>query len=778
MELLYKNIWIVPVCPFVASMSVGLGLFFFPKATKSLRRICAIISIFLLGIAMFISFSIFWQQIRGNSIHQLLWSWVFNKDISLQIGFLIDPPTSTMLVSVTSVGILVMIYSDSYMSHDQGYVRFFAYLSLFTASMLGLVLSPNLVQIYIFWELVGMCSYLLIGFWFSRPSAANACQKAFITNRVGDFGLLLGILGIYWITGSFDIHNLSERFNELVDSNRVNSFLANMCALLLFLGPAAKSAQFPPHVWLPDAMEGPTPISALIHAATMVAAGIFFVARMFHFFEALPFTMNIISWVGGITALLGATIALAQKDLKRGLAYSTMSQPGYMMLALGIGSYRAALFHLITHAYSKALLFLGSGSVIHSMEPIVGYSPEKSQNMSFMGGLRKYMPITGTTFLLGTLSLCGIPPFACFWSKDEILVDSWISSASLGWIAWCTAGLTGFYMFRMYFVTSEGDFRGNSYKDTDKSVSYKSIWGNLQTLYERDKVFSNNSYTSFFDQTGDFYEVPENVFSPPERGRKNKSLNNEKSFNVREESFNVLSDFERSGNPNKILEDAFVSINGEVRNENISYPKESDNSMLFSLISLAIPTLSIGFIGVPFSHEGIDSDLLSDLLAPLNGSFYKDNSENLVDFFIKSIPSVSIALGGVFISFFIYGPVSSRNLQKEIDPKTKGFWGYFFNSLSNWSYYRGYIDNLYDVIFIGGTRILSKSVCFFDQWIIDGIVNGIGISSFFGGEGMRYGEGGRISSYLFGLIIGNILMLIILIIKNDILQSYEYFTMF
>nr|QNH93638.1 NADH-plastoquinone oxidoreductase subunit 5 [Christensenia aesculifolia] len=770
MELLYKNIWIVPVCPFVASMSVGLGLFFFSKATKSLRRICAIVSIISLSIAMFLSFSILWQQIKGNPTYQLLWSWIFNKDISLQIGFLIDPLTSIMLVLVTSVGILVMIYSDSYMSHDQGYVRFFAYLSLFTASMLGLVLSPNLVQIYIFWELVGMCSYLLIGFWFSRPSAANACQKAFITNRVGDFGLLLGILGIYWITGSFDIHNLSERFIELIDSNRVNSFLANMCALLLFLGPVAKSAQFPLHVWLPDAMEGPTPISALIHAATMVAAGIFFVARMFHLFEVLPFTMNIISWVGGITALLGATIALAQKDLKRGLAYSTMSQLGYMMLALGIGSYRAALFHLITHAYSKALLFLGSGSVIHSMEPIVGYSPDKSQNMIFMGGLRKYMPITGTTFLLGTLSLCGVPPLACFWSKDEILVDSWISSAFLGWIAWITAGLTGFYMFRMYFVTFEGDFRGNSDKYTDKTISYKSIWGNLQTLYKRDKFFSNNSYASFSDQTGDFYEIPEDSFSPPKIKRRNKYLNSEKLLNI-------LSYYEKFDNLNEISEDAFVLINREVKNDNILYPKESDNLMLFSLICLAIPTVFIGFIGVSFSHEGIDSDLLSDFLAPLVGSFYKDNSENLVNFLVKSIPSVSIALGGISLSSSIYGPISSREMREEIDPQ-KGFGGYLFNYLSNWSYYRGYIDNLYNVLFIEGTRILSKSICFFDQWIIDGIVNGIGILSFFGGEGMRYGGAGRISSYLFGLIVGNILMLIILIIKNDILQSYEYFTSF
>nr|YP_009973910.1 NADH-plastoquinone oxidoreductase subunit 5 [Danaea sellowiana]QNH93727.1 NADH-plastoquinone oxidoreductase subunit 5 [Danaea sellowiana] len=768
MELLYTNIWIVPICPFIASMLVGLGLFFFPKATKSLRRLCATISIFLLSIAMFISFSISWQQIQSSPIHQLLWSWILNKDISLQIGFLIDPLTSIMLVSVTSVGILVMIYSDSYMSHDQGYVRFFAYLSLFTASMLGLVLSPNLVQIYIFWELVGMCSYLLIGFWFSRPTAANACQKAFVTNRVGDFGLLLGILGIYWITGSFDIYNLSERFNELIDSNKINLFLANTCALLLFLGPVAKSAQFPLHVWLPDAMEGPTPISAPIHAATMVAAGIFFVARMFHFFEALPFTMNVISWIGGITALLGATIALAQKDLKRCLAYSTMSQLGYMMLALGIGSYRAALFHLITHAYSKALLFLGSGSVIHSMEPIVGYSPEKSQNMSFMGGLRKYMPITGITFLSGTLSSCGIPPFACFWSKDEILVDSWISSPSLGWIAWCTAGLTGFYMFRMYFVTFEGSFRGDLYNNTEKSASYKSIWGNFQIPYEQDKFLFNDSYTYISDQTVDFNKVSKNIFSISGKGRKNNSLDS-KIF------LNISSDFDT---PNEILQDSFISTNREMRRKNLLYPKESYNFMLFSLIFLAVPTLFIGFIGVPFSHGGISSDLLSDLLAPLTDSIYKDNSDNLISFFIKSIPSVSIALGGVFTSFFIYGSITSRDLQKEIDPKTKGFLGYLFNVLSNWSYYRGYIDNLYNLIFVEGIRRLSKFICFFDQWIVDGVVNGIGILSFFGGEGMRYGEGGRVSSYLFGLIIGNILMLIILIIKNDILQSYEYFTMF
>jgi NAD(P)H-quinone oxidoreductase subunit 5 len=354
--------------------------------------------------------------------------------------------------------------------------------------MLGLVLSPNLIQVYIFWELVGMCSYLLVGFWFTRPSAAQACQKAFITNRVGDFGLLLGILGLYVTTGSFDIPIIAERLHNLIITNSVNLTLVTIFLILFFMGPIAKSAQFPLHVWLPDAMEGPTPISALIHAATMVAAGIFLVARSIPIFQEIPFIMDLIAWTGASTAFLGATIALAQRDLKRGLAYSTMSQLGYMMLALGIGSYKVGLFHLITHAYSKALLFLGSGSVIHAMEPIVGYNPSKSQDMGYMGGLRKYMPVTGTTFLIGTLSLCGIPPFACFWSKDEILSDAWTKFPILGWLAWLTAGLTAFYMFRMYLLTFEGDFRGNIPVDLSESTISNDV--EKQNLYPHESTFT------------------------------------------------------------------------------------------------------------------------------------------------------------------------------------------------------------------------------------------------------------------------------------------------
>ncbi|CAN0929787.1 NAD(P)H-quinone oxidoreductase subunit 5, chloroplastic [Linum grandiflorum] len=479
MQHTYQYSWIIPALTLPVPALLGLGLLLFPEAIKKRRRISAFTSVFFLSIVLVFSIDPFIQQINNGSIYQYIWSWTINNDFSLEFGYLIDPLTSILSILITTVGILVLIYSDNYMSHDRGYLRFFSYMTFFTNLMLTLVTSSNLIQIYIFWELVGMCSYLLIGFWFARPIASNACQKAFLTNRVGDFGLLLGILGLYWLTGSFEFRDLFEIVTNL--NKEVNPLFVSFCALLLFSGPIAKSAQFPLHVWLPDAMEGPTPISALIHAATMVAAGIFLVARLLPLFVVIPYIMNIIALVGIITGFLGATLALAQKDIKKSLAYSTMSQLGYMMLALGIGSYRAALFHLITHAYSKALLFLGSGSIIHSMETIVGYSPDKSQNMVLMGGLKKHVPVTQRAFLVGTLSLCGIPPLACFWSKDLILNDSWLYSPNFGIIAYSTAALTGFYMFRVYLLTFEGHLNVHfqNYSGKKNSSFYSiSIWGN------------------------------------------------------------------------------------------------------------------------------------------------------------------------------------------------------------------------------------------------------------------------------------------------------------
>jgi NAD(P)H-quinone oxidoreductase subunit 5 len=339
------------------------------------------------------------SQIQGHDTYLQVFEWAKAGNFHLSMGFVIDHLTAVMLVIVTTVAFLVQIYSDGYMAHDKGYVRFYAYLSLFSSSMLGLVISPNLVQIYIFWELVGMCSYLLIGFWYDRQSAADACQKAFVTNRVGDFGLLLGMLGLYWATGSFEFEAIGTNLTAAVESGSISVFLAVLFGILVFMGPAAKSAQFPLHVWLPDAMEGPTPISALIHAATMVAAGVFLIARMFPVFEELPAVMNTIAYTGAFTAFLGASIAITQNDIKKGLAYSTISQLGYMVMGMGVGAYGAGLFHLMTHAYFKAMLFLCSGSVIHGMEGVVGHDPDVAQDMRVMGGLRKYMPITSIAFL-------------------------------------------------------------------------------------------------------------------------------------------------------------------------------------------------------------------------------------------------------------------------------------------------------------------------------------------------------------------------------------------
>nr|YP_009668863.1 NADH dehydrogenase subunit F [Callisthene erythroclada]QCW93862.1 NADH dehydrogenase subunit F [Callisthene erythroclada] len=742
MESTYQYSWIIPFIPLPVPMLIGVGLLLFPTATKNLRRMWAFPSILLLSIVMIISVYLSIQQLNTSSIYQyvLSWTWTINNDLSLEFGHLIDPLTSIMLILITTVGILVLFYSDNYMSHDQGYLRFFAYMSFFNTSMLGLVTSSNLIQISIFWELVGMCSYLLIGFWFTRPSAATACQKAFVTNRVGDFGLLLGILGLYWITGSFEFRDLFEIFNNLISNNEVNFLFLTLCAFLLFAGAVAKSAQFPLHVWLPDAMEGPTPISALIHAATMVAAGVFLVARLLPLFIIIPYMMNFIFLIGIITVLLGATLALAQKDIKRGLAYSTMSQLGYIMLALGMGSYRAALFHLITHAYSKALLFLVSGSIIHSMEAIVGYSPDKSQNMVFMGGLKKHVPITKTSFLIGTLSLCGIPPLACFWSKDEILNDSWLYSPIFAIIACSTAGLTAFYMFRIYLLTFEGHFNVHfqNYSGKRKSSCYSiSLWGKeIQKRIKNHFPFlsllkiNNNERGSFFWKKR--YQI--------NRNRKN-------------------------------WVQPFITITQFGTKEPFSYPRESDNTMLFSMLILLLFTLFVGDVGIPFSfnQERSDLDILSKLLNP-SLNLLHPNSKNSIDwyeFVTTASFSVSIAFFGIFIASFLYKPVYSSlknfNLLNSFAKQSTNriLWDKIINVVYDWSYNRGYIDAFYKISLTRGIRGLAELAHFFDRRVIDGITNGLGLTSFFFGEGIKYVGGGRISSYILLYLLFVLIFLLI-----------------
>jgi len=453
--------WLIPVLPLLGASLTGLGLISFNRTVNRLRRPVALLLLSSVGAAAVLSYAVLAQQLAGAGPTEVLFNWASAGSFNLPMGFRVDALGAVMLSLVTTIALLVMVYSHGYMAHDKGYVRFFTYLALFSSSMLGLVISPNLLEIYVFWELVGMCSYLLVGFWYDRDGAAHAAQKAFVVNRVGDFGLLLGILGLFWATGSFGFEEIGARLNAAVAGGSLSNGVAVLLCLLVFMGPMAKSAQFPLHVWLPDAMEGPTPISALIHAATMVAAGVFLVARLQPVYAPFPAVQATIAVIGTITLFLGASIALTQMDLKKGLAYSTVSQLGYMMLAMGCGAPVAGMFHLVTHAFFKAMLFLGSGSVIHAMEEVVGHEPVLAQDMRLMGGLRRWMPLTSNTFLIGCIAIAGIPPLAGFWSKDEILGQAFGSFPLLWVMGFITAGMTAFYMFRLYFLTFEGSFRGN-----------------------------------------------------------------------------------------------------------------------------------------------------------------------------------------------------------------------------------------------------------------------------------------------------------------------------
>jgi NADH-quinone oxidoreductase subunit L len=378
-----------------------------------------------------------------------LWNWITAGTFHVDIGFFVDNLTAVLLIVVTTIGMLVHIYSIGYMSHDNGYWRFFAYLNLFMFSMLLLVLADNFLLVFAGWELVGLSSYLLIGFWFHKRSAALASKKAFIVNRVGDVGFALGIFAIWVTTGTLNIH---DSMASLVTTNQIDHGLVTLIALLVFCGAVGKSAQFPLHVWLPDAMEGPTPVSALIHAATMVNAGVYLVARANPLFGAASEAMVVVAAIGIFTAILAASIAMTQTDIKRVLAYSTLSQLGYMFAALGVGAWTAAIFHLMTHGFFKGLLFLDSGSVIHAVHD--------EQDMRKMGGLAKKIPITYWTMLIGSVAIAGIPPLAGFFSKDEILGSAFKSGFYIVWlVGFIVAGMTAFYMFRLMGLTFWGQSR-------------------------------------------------------------------------------------------------------------------------------------------------------------------------------------------------------------------------------------------------------------------------------------------------------------------------------
>lgn len=438
-------VYLVPLFPLIGFLINGIGWRKMPKSAGGFIGSAAILASFIVSLGIF-----FEVKSTGATTIVHLFDFIQSGKLYIPFSFQVDALSSLFLLIITGIGFLIHVYSTSYMHDDEGMVKYFAFLNLFVFSMLLLVLGANYLIMFIGWEGVGLCSYLLIGFWFKNRDYTNAAKKAFIMNRIGDLGFLVGMLMILFHFGTL---TYADFFSNLHNSDvAISNNMYNWIAICLFIGAMGKSAQIPLYTWLPDAMAGPTPVSALIHAATMVTAGIYMIARSSALYNLAPLAQNLVGIIGLATAILAASIAIKQYDIKKVLAYSTVSQLGFMFLALGMGAYTTAVFHVMTHAFFKALLFLGSGSVIHAMGG--------EQDIRKMGGLNKHMRITGITFLIGCLAIAGIPGFSGFFSKDEILAATYAHSPVMYYLALGAALMTAFYMFRLYFLTFTGSFRG------------------------------------------------------------------------------------------------------------------------------------------------------------------------------------------------------------------------------------------------------------------------------------------------------------------------------
>ena len=589
-------LWFIPALP-LAAVAVNLLL-----GDRLGRKGTAWLACGATGIAFIASLRAVLQlaslPVSGRVIIQTAYTWMRAGDFSVDVGFLLDPLSSVMILVVTGVGFLIHVYSTGYMAHDRSFRRFFLYLNLFMFAMLTLVLANNFLFMFVGWEGVGLCSYLLIGFWTERPSAAEAGKKAFIVNRIGDFGFILGVLTLF--TAAHDLR-FDTLFAVAPQIFPAGGAVITAATLLLFLGATGKSAQIPLYTWLPDAMEGPTPVSALIHAATMVTAGVYMVARCHVLFDLAPFTLETVAVIGAATALFAATIGLAQNDIKRVLAYSTVSQLGYMFMACGVGAYSAGVFHLMTHAFFKALLFLGAGSVIHALSD--------EQDLRRMGGLAGRLPWTHGVMLVATLAIAGIPPFAGFFSKDEILSSAFAAGDRGVWlIGVIGAVLTAFYMFRLYLLAFQG--------------------------------------------------------------------------------------------PSRLTHEAEHHLH------------ESPPSMIIPLVVLAVLSIVGGLVGPPMQRGGHP---LARWLAPVLGHEAHPLSESTEWTLI--IVSVLAALLGIFGSFQVYlrSPGTSTRLRER--------WAGVHRTLLH----KYWIDEIYDAIAVRPIHALSVWFWrFWDQVIVDGIVNGVG----------------------------------------------------
>ncbi|PUZ29183.1 NADH-quinone oxidoreductase subunit L [Chitinophaga parva] len=623
-------VWLVPLLPFIGFLVNGLGRKFLPKAGVSVVGSGSVIAAFAIAVGIFLQVKApgFTPQVVS------LFDFISVGKLQIPFAFQVDQLSALFLLIITGVGSLIHIYSVAYMHEEsnEGFARYFAYLNLFVFSMLLLVLGANYVMMFIGWEGVGLCSYLLIGFWFKNPSYSKAANKAFIMNRIGDLGFLLGI---FYIIANFGSVSYAAVFPQAATLGAGNHTLV-IIAVLLFIGAMGKSAQIPLYTWLPDAMAGPTPVSALIHAATMVTAGIYMIARSNVIYTLTPSVQQFIAIIGVATALLAASIAIAQNDIKKVLAYSTVSQLGYMFIALGVGAYGTAVFHVMTHAFFKALLFLGSGSVIHAMGG--------EQDIRKMGGLKKYLPTTNWTFLVGCLAIAGIPGLSGFFSKDEILASAFATNKIIYVLALLGALMTAFYMFRLYFITFTGSFRGT--------------------------------------------------------------------------------------------------------HEQEHHLHESPAAMTIPLVILALLSIFGGYVGLP---EIFGKNMLHEYLAPIfapSAPFAAVHElEHSTEIILMVISSVLV----IVMIAFAWGRY--RNYQDNGAESTG-----LTKVLEN----KWYVDELYDAVIVRPLMALSQ---FFSEVMekmgIDRLVNGIGKTVQWGGQQLRVIQNGQVGFYIFAMVLGMIVLLVI-----------------
>jgi NADH-quinone oxidoreductase subunit L len=689
-------IWLIPLLPGLGAAVNGLvGIRYFGRQTAALVACATMAGALGLSIYAFMALvgpdAVTWHEVVVADWFTALPLQLADGSIgsfSVPWGFRLDPLSGMMILVVTGIGFLIHVYSTAYM-HDEprgGYARFFCYLNLFCFFMLMLVLGSNFLVMFVGWEGVGLCSYLLIGYWYEKKSAADAGKKAFITNRIGDWGFILGIFLVFVTFGSFDFRVVAEHAATLPVETEAFGTVSLIC-LLLFVGAVGKSAQIPLYVWLPDAMEGPTPVSALIHAATMVTAGVYMVGRNAALFSHAPMVMEIVTIVGVLTALMAASIGLVQNDIKRVLAYSTVSQLGYMFTAMGLGAFAAGAFHLMTHAFFKALLFLCSGSVIHAMAG--------EQDMRRMGGLKKYMPVTFTTMMIGTLAIAGIPPLSGFFSKDEILLNAFLGNKAVWVLAVLTALMTAFYMYRLMSLTFFGEYRGPAWAQAGEHVA----------------VSPHGHALDVREAAGHGARHPHDMAAHGQAHREDHEVTHGKA-----------DAGHRPVDPGSPIPDPGSHGHGPWHG-----PHESPRPMTWPLMALAIGAIVAGFVGIPAALWPAGSAIARFLEPSFEGAVHEPHHvSHAVEYALMAF-SVGVGALGIYLAYRFY--VKDPSISTRLAHRFAGAHRVLTNKY--------YVDEAYDATFISGTMASARGLWTVDRNVVDGAVNGTGkltvITSWFSG---------------------------------------------